>query len=575
MNNKVGNSEALYEVRKINNLKEMIYESTKLYKDNVAFRCKRSESDEDYQSFLLRERQSGSSRNRESDKFVDITYAKLEHDLTCLGTALFNLGLSGKRIAVIGANSYYWGLSYLGTVCGVGVVVPLDKALPKTEIENILMQSEASAIFFDEKYTEAIKEIRSNLPSLEHLISFGNTTDNSVKSFNSLIELGDMQLKKGDTSFIDSTVDNDAMNMMLFTSGTTANSKAVMLSHTNICTNIMQIASVIKLYEDDVYLSFLPIHHAFECTISFLMSLYNGSCLAICRGLKYVSQDLIDYKATIFCSVPLVLESMYKKVLKEIELSNNTLTKQQILDMFGGKLRFIFFGAAPLGKDIIVGYKNLGIHTHHGYGLTETSPALTVENDKYFKSGSVGYCLPGVEAIINNPDETGLGEIICKGQNLFSGYYNNKEATDEVVKDGWFYTGDLGYVDNEGYLFISGRKKNVIVLRNGKNVFPEEIEVLINNNPLVAESMVYSSEKPDGNIELRTKIVYNKEAITAKYGEISENEIQNIMNEYRKELNRKLPLYKAIRKVSVTDVPLIKTTTNKIRRIEERKIMGV
>lgn len=453
----------------------------------------------------------------------------------------------------------------------LGIVVPIDKALPKIEIENILVQSEATAIFFDEKYIDTMKEIKKDNPYLKYLICFENISDGDVKSFDSLIELGNSQLKKGNTSFIDSKLDNDAMNMMLFTSGTTANSKAVMLSHSNICTNIMQIASVIKCYEDDIYLSFLPMHHAFECTISFLMSLYNGGCLAICRGLKYVSQDLIDYKATIFCSVPLVLESMYKKVLKEIKDSKNTLTKEQILDMFGGKLRFIFFGAAPLGKDIIIGYKDLGIHTYHGYGLTETSPALAIENDKYFKSGSVGYSLPGSEAIISNPDETGLGEVICRGPNLFAGYYNNKEATDEVIKDGWFYTGDLGYVDDEGYLFISGRKKNVIVLKNGKNIFPEEIEVLINNNSLVAESIVYSSERPDGGLELRAKVVYNKEAIMTEYGEISEDEIENIMNEYRKELNKKLPLYKAIRKVTVTGVPLIKTTTNKIRRAEEMK----
>ena len=457
----------------------------------------------------------------------------------------------------------------------LGIVVPIDKALPKIEIENILVQSEAAAIFFDEKYIETMKEIKKDDPLLKYLICFSDTRDNSIKSLDSLLELGNSLLEKKDTSFIDSNVDNDVMNMMLFTSGTTSNAKAVMLSHSNIVTNIMQIASVVKYYDDDIFLSFLPMHHAFECTISFLMALYNGSCLAICRGLKYVSQDLIDYKATIFCSVPLVLESMYKKVLKEIEISNNTLTKQQILDMFGGKLRFIFFGAAPLGKDIIIGYKELGIHTYHGYGLTETSPALVIENDKYFKSGGVGYCLPGSEVIIDKPDETGLGEVICRGPNLFSGYYNNKEATDEVIKEGWFYTGDLGYVDDEGYLFIAGRKKNVIVLKNGKNIFPEEIEVLINNNPLVAESMVYSNLRPDGGIELIAKIVYNKEAIVAEYGNISEEEIGEIMNAYRKELNKKLPLYKALRKVIVTDIPLIKTTSGKIRRAEEKKLIVV
>jgi len=454
-----------------------------------------------------------------------------------------------------------------------GIVVPIDKALPKIEIKNIVVEGGSSAIFFEEKYTDTMKEIQQEVPSLQHLFCFTETNDSSIKSLNSLLKLGESLLEKNDTSFINSTIDNDALSVMLFTSGTTSKPKSVMLSHRNICSDITQVASVIKYYDNDVFLSFLPMHHIFESVVGFLMSIYNGACSSICRGLKHIYEDMLEYKPTIMCNVPLVLENIYKKIRKKIDSAKSTLSKQQILDMLGGKLRFIFFGAAPLGLEIILGYKDLGINTHHAYGSTETSAAVTVETNKNRKSGAVGYSLPQAVVEVCDPDATGLGEIRCKGPTMTLGYYDNKEATDEVLKDGWFYTGDLGYVDDEGYLFIAGRKKNVIVLKNGKNIFPEEIEVLLNSSPLVAESVAYASEKPNGDLELRAKVVYNKEAIVAKYGEVSEAEIENIMNIYRKEVNKNLPIYKNIRKISITDVPLIKTTSGKVRRAEEHKLI--
>jgi len=546
MNYKVKTSEILHEVRRVEDLKEMIETSIKIYGNNVAFKYSKDE------------------------KIVEVKYTQLGEDINNLGTALLDLGLKGKKIAVIGSNSYKWCVSYLAVVCGVGVVVPIDKALPAMEIENILRTSEAEAVIFENKYIDTIKQIKEykNI-SLKYLISMDKNED--VFSIDELINKGHLLISEGNKTFIEAKIDNKEMSMLLFTSGTTSKSKAVMLSHQNIVSNIMSLSQVLKFREDDILLSFLPIHHTFECTVTFLNGLYNGSCIAICGGLRYILQDLVTYKVSVFATVPLVVENMYKKILKQKELSNNTLTKEQIIASLGGNLRYIVVGAAALSKDIVIGCRELGLEVRHGYGLTETSPVLTVENDKYTNPGSIGFALPGIEIEIDNPDNTGLGEVIARGPNIMLGYYKNQEATDEILKDGWIYTGDLGYVDEEGYIFIAGRKKNVIVLKNGKNIFPEELELLFNNNPLIAETFVYSVEAKDGDQEVRAKIVYNKENIEATYGNISEEEIFKIMEKFKKQINKSLPLYKYVRKIEVTDEPLIKTTTNKIRRAEELK----
>lgn len=547
--NKVKMSEQIYDNVKINNLKEMLENSAKEFKNNPAFKFK----------------------NPEDGTIQKVTYEQFKNDVDCLGTALINLGLKDKKIAVIGNNSYEWCVSYLAIVCGTGIAVPIDKALPKAEIQNLLKLSEADCVLFDEKHLENIKEIKNNKStSLKYFVSFGEK-DDDIFSIYSLIETGKELLTNGNTDFVNAKIDNNAMNMLLFTSGTTSLSKAVMLSHNNICSNIMALTKVLDFRPTDSLLSFLPIHHTLECTVTFLTGIYSGACLGICEGLRYIAQNLIDYKVSIFISVPLVLESMYKKIQAAIESSGGKLSKEDILKSLGGSLRFSLVGAAPLSKDVIVGYNNLGIKTYQGYGLTETSPVLTVETIKNQKSGSIGLSLPGVEVAIDNPDDNGLGEIIARGPNLMLGYYKNKEATNEVIKDGWFHTGDLGYVDEDGFLFITGRKKNVIVLKNGKNIFPEEVEILINGSPYVAESFVYGNEAKDGDLDLYAKVIYNKDYITANHGDISEKEINDIIAKHIKETNQALPIFKVIRHFDISTEPLAKTTTGKIKRYEEMK----
>ena len=380
---------------------------------------------------------------------------------------------------------------------------------------------------------------------------------------------------------------------MLFTSGTTNFPKAVLLSQRNICSNISAIATWVKIYPNDTLLSFLPIHHTFECTITFLYGLYSGAAVAFCDGLKHIQKNLAEYKVSVFVAVPLVLETMYKKIQHAIEEKGktkliNTMSKisnallkchidlrkvffKQVLDNFGGNLRVVFYGAAPMNKDTIIGYNNLGIDLVQGYGLTETSPVISAESDKEKRPGSVGLILPNLEARIDNPDKDGVGEITVKGPSIMLGYYKNEKATKEVLKDGWFSTGDFGYIDEDGFLYVTGRKKDIIVLKNGKNVYPQEIEFLINKIPYVIESLVYSREKSKTDTMLCAKIVYDEEMIKQYLGEKTQKEYKDIVWKEIKEINKELPIFKHVKDITLTKEPFAKTTTQKVKRYAELK----
>lgn len=334
-----------------------------------------------------------------------------------------------------------------------------------------------------------------------------------------------------------------------------------MLSQKNICEDITALATYLKLYPEDTLLSFLPLHHTFESTITFLFGMYNGVTVAFCDGLRYIAQNLIEYKVTVFVAVPLVLETIYKKIQKEIQENGKTeLTKY---------LRIALFGAAPMDKDTIIGYNKLGIATIQGYGLTETSPVISAETDERKRPGSIGLPLPNLEVKIENPNKQGIGEITVKGSSVMLGYYENEEETKKVLKNGWFSTGDLGYLDKDGFLYITGRKKDVIILKNGENIYPQELEIQINKIPYILESIVY--EKDEEGRKISAKIVYNEEQIKEIYGEKEEQEYKNIIWEEIKKINENLPLFKHIKEIQITTKPLAKTTTQKIKRYEEIK----
>lgn len=532
-------------------------------------------------------------KNKENGKvsYTSITYSKFGEDIKSLGTALINLGLENKRIAIIGKNRYEWVLSFVSILCGVGITVPLDKGLPSQEIELSLERAKVDAVIFEDEYSDVMKNIQKTNSSIKEYICMNSDCGGAFKTVSELIRIGNDLISNKDERFDNHQINPDDVASIIFTSGTTSMSKAVMLSNRNIASNIYNINCAEKIYDTDVNLAFLPLHHTFGST-ALLLFLSDGVTNVFCDGLRHIQENLKEYKVSIFVCVPLLLEAMYKKIYAEVDkqgktnllkfankLSNILLRLgidirrkvfKQILDNLGGNIRFVISGASAIDKNVAKGFYDFGILAVQGYGLTETSPVLSAENEKCIKFGSVGLPLPEVEIKIDNPNEEGIGEIIAKGPNIMLGYYEMEEETNNVLKDGWFYTGDLGYIDKDGFLFITGRKKNVLVLKNGKNVYPEEIELLINNLPYVAESMVYGTSKDDDLI-VSAKIVYNKDYILEKFGNISEAYIQDMVWKDIKKINSTLSNYKHIKNLIVTDEPMIKTTTQKVKRFEEIK----
>lgn len=558
----------------VKDFRELMKNTVTKYPNNIAYKYKKD--------YTVKE-----------PEYIQKTFTDLDKDVKAFSTGLLELGLEGKRVVIIGKNRYEWCVSYLAITTGNMVVVPLDKALPENEIETLVIRSEAEAIIFDEKYIEIAKKLKKENENIKHLICMDNIQDSKIKKHENILENGEKSLKAGNKKYEEIEVDPEKMSIMLFTSGTTNLPKAVMESQKNICSNICAIATWVRVYSTDTLLSFLPIHHTFECTITFLYGLYSGATVAFCDGLRYIQQNLKEYKVTVFVSVPLVLETMYKKINKAIEEQGktkliNTATKvsnillkckidirkkvfKQILDQFGGHLRVVLYGAAPMNKDVIIGYNNLGINLTQGYGLTETSPVISAETDNEKRPGSVGLVLPNLEVRIENPNEEGIGEITVKGPSVMLGYYKNEEETNKVLKDGWFSTGDYGYIDEDGFLYVTGRKKDIIVLKNGKNVYPQEIEFLINKLPYVIENLVYSRDKDTTDTMLCSKIVYDEEIIKQYLGEKTEEEYKEIIWQKVKEINQELPIFKKIKKITITTEPLAKTTTQKVKRYEELK----
>lgn len=571
-------SRKVYESREVRTYREMIEYSTKNYAKNIAYTYKK-----DYTAKEV--------------EYVEKTYEQVGKDVKAFSTLLLNKNLEGKRVVLIGNNRYEWCITYFATTTGNMVIVPMDKALPDNEIESLVKRSEAEVAVFDKKYAEVMKKIKKDdSTNLNMLICMDEIEDIEIEKFSDLLNKGNKLVESGDKKYDKIKVNPNEMSIMLFTSGTTNEPKAVMLSQKNICANLTDIACWVKLYPTDRLLSFLPIHHTFECTITFLYGFYCGSTVAFCDGLKYIQKNLAEYKISIFVAVPLVLETMYKKITKAIEEKEktkliNTMSKisnallkckidlrkvffKQVLDNFGGNLRLVLYGAAPMNKDTIVGFNNLGIDLVQGYGLTETSPVISAETDKEKRPGSVGLVLPTLEAKIINPDENGEGELAVKGPSVMMGYYKNDEENKKALKDGWFYTGDYAYIDKDGFLFITGRKKDIIVLKNGKNVYPQEIEFLINKLPYVTESLVYQRERSNTDTMLCAKIVYDKDIIKDVLGDKKEEEYKNIIWNEIKEINKTLPVFKHIKNIDITTEPFVKTTTQKVKRYEELKKIG-
>lgn len=532
-------------------------------------------------AFILKE------KNEKSVNYQKITYREFGEQVNCFGAGLFELGLQGKRIAIIGKNRYEWALSYVSILLGDMTAVPLDKGLTDIEIRNSLLQSKADCIIFEEKYFDIISQLKNEGEiNLKELICMEKI--DGVKNVEDVMALGSKERKD---EYMNCEVCSNEMRILLFTSGTTSASKGVMLTQRNIVENIYSMKCVETFYPSDVNLAFLPYHHTFGSTGQLIM-LASGVATAFPDGLRHIAENFREYQVSLFVGVPLLIESIYGKIEKEIEKQgkakliqcakkvSNFLLKcgidvrrklfKQIINQLGGNMRLMISGAAGLDKEVAKNLNELGIRTIQGYGLTETSPVIAAENDKYIKYGSVGFPMKNVIVEIAQKDENGIGEIRVKGPNVMLGYYENEEATNAVLKDGWFYTGDLGYFDEEGFLFVTGRKKNVIVLKSGKKVFPEELEELVNKIDVVKESMVFGFPKED-DVDVSVKIQYDEDVRKEKYAELSDEEFEKVVWNEIKEINKEMPKYKYMKHMILTTEDFIKTTTAKIKRFEEMK----
>ena len=558
MKNKPNISEQLkkkyHKTEEVTNFKDMLYRSGDIYRNRIAFKIKDSDGN-----------------------IKSITYEQFKNDVVYLGTSLIENGFLNKRIAVIGKNSYKWCVSYLAASI-VGIVVPIDKELHTDDVINFMNVSQTVCILGDNKNLQNILE---NISKIENPDTKFITFD---EKFNILLNEGKASYLDGITDLDSIKINPDELRILLFTSGTTGNAKGVCLSQRNICSNILSIYGIVKVKRSDLFFSILPLHHTYECTIGFLLPIYSGASIAHCEGLRYIAKNMQEFHPSVILCVPLLLENLHKNIIKNMNKTlpdkykkeNNEnpfsslpffmkkIVKTKVKNTLGGRLRVFIVGAAAANPTIVSDFRNLKLNTLQGYGLTECSPLVAGNTDFFQKDDSAGLPIPNVEYKIDSPNEEGVGEIIVKGPNVMLGYYEDEEKTKQTIIDGWFHTGDLARIDEEGYIFICGRKKSVIVLKNGKNIFPEEMETLINKEDGVEESFIFGKpiSKDPNDIKIFVKIVYNKESFEGK----TETEIKEYFNEKIKSINKTMPHYKAIRGIIISDKPLIKTTTNKIKR---------
>ena len=543
-----------------------------------------------------------------------ITFQDFKNEVCWFGQGMLDLGLKGTRVAIIGKNSYEWYMSYYSVLCGLGIAVPLDKGLPYEETETSLIKSKADVFIFDKDHSGMAKQLEENgKTQVKQFISMDGLTP-GYRSVEEIMKKGCASMKSGNDEFLTLPIDGDKMAVILFTSGTTSKAKAVMLSERNILSNVYMLDQVEDLKHGDVTMAFLPFHHTFGST-GQTMIISRGATTVFCDGLKYIGKNIKEYHISYYICVPLLIEAVWKRIqqgidkkgmrkkyergvkiarfLRKFHIDVRRKIFKDVLKELGGEMRFVVSGASALDPEVAKGYEDIGITVVQGYGMTEASPVIAGENSKTKSYGSIGYAMPGVDLVVADQNEEGIGELVCKGPNVMLGYYEDQEATDEVLVNGWLHTGDLASLDQDGFIFIRGRKKNVIVLKNGKNVYPEEIEALVGELPYVKECMVYGEKRRrDGDkkdLTLAVKIVYDEDIMERDYGvkvspepkdaadgeaenkavsraEVSRDVIDSIVKRDIDAINEKLPTYKQIRRFDITTEEMEKTTTGKIKR---------
>lgn len=564
----------LYSVNHIENFRDIVSLCENTYSSNVAFHLK----DHEQQPY-------------------SVSHGEFAQDIHSFGQSLESLGLIGKRVAIMGENRYEWAVSYLAASCAACVVIPIDKDLKNLDVMNIINVSETDCIIFSGNYRTLFMELSSQLRKGIVYIDMDEEEEFSgIDSYSRLLIEGKKSLLSSGITYQSKEIPDDEMSVILFTSGTTGASKGVMLSQKNICSDIMSTLRSVKIYESDVSLSILPIHHTYECTLGFLAMIYSGASISYTRGLRYISRDIQEYKPTVIVCVPLLLENMHGKITKKISSEkgkptkvklakgissvseffnkNSTMRKklfEEIHSAFGGRLRLLIVGAAAINPKVVSDLIDFGLRVYLGYGLTECSPLAIGNCDDNMTSDTVGRPIPGVQAKLDSPNEKGIGEIMIKGPNVMLGYYKNPKATEIVLEDGWFRTGDLGEIGKDGNFKVVGRSKNVIVTKNGKNVYPEELEYYLSQSPFVKESVVIGEKSGrNGETEVAVHIFPNIDEIKNKLGEININpdQIMSTLSEVVKGINSKLPSYKSMKDIVIREREFVKTTTQKIKRGE-------
>lgn len=535
-------------------------------------------------------------------KYEEISYEQFGKDVIGFGTALNRvLKLENRpRIMILSETTYDWYVSYVTLLCGDAIAIPTDKELPENELENVVKRSKADAIIYSEKKADSVKKIMEKFPQVKYFIKMYSEDglQNKTVGMQYLINEGTKFVNSGDDYFAKVETDPDEFKVLLFTSGTTSNAKGVMLTSRNLAENINAATAYAKVYPEDRFFSVLPLHHTYESTIGFLLPMAWGSSIAVCQGLKHIVPNMLESKPSVLISVPLLIENLYKKInasikkagkdglvgsmlhitnaLKMVGVDVKRKVFSDIYENLGGNLRFIVSAAAPIDAKIGKWVEDIGITFLQGYGLTETAPIAALTPEYQPKVGSAGKAIPKGEIRIEDPNEDGEGEVLIKTPTLMIGYYEDEKATNEVIEviDGerWFHSGDIGYLDKDGFLYITGRSKNVIVTQNGKNIYPEEIELLLAQVPEIKECMVYGKqdEKDPSNKELiiSVKVIPNLD----KIGEnLTDEEIREIIWSKIKEVNKKLTSYKAIKNLEIKHDEFEKTTTMKIKRYAEIK----
>ena len=530
------------------------------------------------------------------------TYKEFYNDVVAFGSALINIcNLKNKRVMIIGETQYDWYLSYMTCLCGGILVVPTDRELPYNELENIVKRSRVSCIIYSPRKQEDIEKLKSSVEDISLFVEMKSDKplDKKDVGIKNLVELGNNLLKSGNNNFEKIEVDPEEFKILFFTSGTTSQSKGVMLCNKNLAENLNAISAYVKIYPTDRLFSVLPLHHCYESTIGFLEPMSVGASVAICEGLRYIVPNMMEAKPTVMLAVPLLIETLYKKINEKITKSKkdvlvNTMIHmtnalkvagidikkkvfKSIYDNLGGNLRIIVSAAAPIDPKVGKWLQDIGMIFLQGYGLTETAPISAVTPDYKINASAAGLPIVQSHFKILNPNENGEGEILIKTPTLMLGYYEMEEETKKVIDDeGYFHSGDIGYLDEDGFVYLTGRSKNVIVTQNGKNIYPEEIEMILEKYDEIKEVMIYGKEPEEGSkrdqkeLIVTAKVVPNYDKIKELHGDMSSDEIYDLLWKYMKETNKKLTSYKAIKGLEIKETEFEKTSTMKIKRYKEQ-----